>query len=124
LDPAAADAVAPSKEELAAYWRKVAKRALPFLARRPRRNAHAQHLAGTNAERYVTSASLARRPGGCSLIICATAAARRRVGAYSPRVREGFPIAAPVNWKQVERGIRSDSSTVSHPFRRANVSTH
>ena len=29
------DAVAPSKEELAAYWRKVAKRALPFLARRP-----------------------------------------------------------------------------------------
>jgi hypothetical protein len=29
------DAVAPSNEELAAYWRKVAKRALPFLGRRP-----------------------------------------------------------------------------------------
>src|SRR5919109_3710093 len=29
------DAVAPSKEELFAYWRKVAKRALPFLGRRP-----------------------------------------------------------------------------------------
>src|SRR4029453_11452048 len=29
------DAVAPSKEELAAYWRKVAKRALPYLGRRP-----------------------------------------------------------------------------------------
>src|SRR5205085_8111369 len=28
-------AVAPSKEELAAYWRKVAKRALPYLGRRP-----------------------------------------------------------------------------------------
>ena len=29
------DAVAPSKDELAAYWRKVAKRALPYLGRRP-----------------------------------------------------------------------------------------
>src|SRR5437868_4131909 len=29
------DAVAPTKEQLAAYWRKVAKRALPFLGRRP-----------------------------------------------------------------------------------------
>jgi bifunctional non-homologous end joining protein LigD len=29
------DAVVPSKEELAAYWRKVAKRALPYLANRP-----------------------------------------------------------------------------------------
>src|SRR5438309_1921750 len=32
---ASPSAVAPSDEELAAYWRKVAKRALPFLARRP-----------------------------------------------------------------------------------------
>jgi bifunctional non-homologous end joining protein LigD len=29
------DADAPSKEELAAYWRKMAKCALPFLGRRP-----------------------------------------------------------------------------------------
>ena len=29
------DAVVPSKEELAAYWRKVARRALPHLDRRP-----------------------------------------------------------------------------------------
>ena len=29
------NAVAPSKDELAAYWRKVAKRALPYLGRRP-----------------------------------------------------------------------------------------
>ena len=29
------DAVVPSKEELAVYWRRVAKRALPFLANRP-----------------------------------------------------------------------------------------
>jgi len=29
------DAVVPSKEELAAYWRKVATRALPYLANRP-----------------------------------------------------------------------------------------
>jgi hypothetical protein len=28
------------------------------------------------------------------------------VGAYSPRARERFPVAAPVTWAQVERGSR------------------
>ena len=37
------DADAPSKDELAAYWRKVAKRALPYLGRRPLIEAGAAH---------------------------------------------------------------------------------
>jgi bifunctional non-homologous end joining protein LigD len=39
------------------------------------------------------------------------------VGAYSPRVREGFPIAAPVTWKKVERGLGPDAFALDHPFR-------
>jgi bifunctional non-homologous end joining protein LigD len=39
------DAVAPSKEELATYWRKVAKRALPYLGWRPLKLV--QHTRGT-----------------------------------------------------------------------------
>jgi hypothetical protein len=39
------------------------------------------------------------------------------VGAYSPRAREGIPIAAPVSWKQV--GILPDALTMERPFRRA-----
>jgi ABC transporter substrate binding protein len=46
------------------------------------------------------------------------------VGAYSPRVREGFPIAAPVTWKQVERGIKPDAFTMGHPLRPLRVLGH
>lgn len=31
------------------------------------------------------------------------------IGTYSPRARPGFPIAAPVTWKQLERSIKPDA---------------
>lgn len=31
------------------------------------------------------------------------------VGAYSPRVRPGFPVAYPVRWEQGASGIRPDA---------------
>jgi bifunctional non-homologous end joining protein LigD len=33
------------------------------------------------------------------------------VGAFSPRVRPGFPIAAPVTWRQVQRAVAPMRST-------------
>jgi hypothetical protein len=40
------------------------------------------------------------------------------VGAWSPRARAGFPIAAPVSWGQVENGIRAiRSPSCSHATR-------
>src|SRR3954462_14262698 len=39
------------------------------------------------------------------------------IGTYSPRVREGFPIAAPVTWSRLETGIRPDAFTMKSPFR-------
>jgi bifunctional non-homologous end joining protein LigD len=81
----------------------------------------AQRLARTDAHRYVTSASLARRPGRLFIDYLRNGRGTTAVGAYSPRVREGFPIAAPVSWKQVERSIRPDAFTMSHPLRPANV---
>lgn len=41
---------------------------------------------------------------------------RASIGTYSPRARTGFPIAAPVSWKRIERGIRADSFALTHPF--------
>jgi DNA primase len=38
------------------------------------------------------------------------------IGTYSPRARPGFPIAAPVSWKRIERGIRADAFAITHPF--------
>jgi bifunctional non-homologous end joining protein LigD len=39
------------------------------------------------------------------------------LGAYSRRVRERFPIAAPVTWAQVERGIPPGAFTIAQPFK-------
>jgi bifunctional non-homologous end joining protein LigD len=41
------------------------------------------------------------------------------IGAWSPRAREGFPIAAPVTWSQIEAGTGPDAFTMQSPFRRA-----
>jgi bifunctional non-homologous end joining protein LigD len=39
------------------------------------------------------------------------------VAAYSPRARRGFPIAAPVTWAQLMRGIPPDAFTIISPFK-------
>jgi bifunctional non-homologous end joining protein LigD len=75
----------------------------------------AQRLARTDLDRYVTSASLARRPGRLFIDYLRNGRGTTAVGAYSSRVREGFPIAAPVTWKQVERGIEPDAFTMRRP---------
>jgi bifunctional non-homologous end joining protein LigD len=77
----------------------------------------AQRLASTDPDRYVTSASLARRPGRLFIDYLRNGRGTTAVGAYSPRVREGFPIACPVTWKQLQRGIRPDAFTLDHPLR-------
>lgn len=41
---------------------------------------------------------------------------RSFIGPYSPRARPGFPIAAPVSWRRVERGIRANAFAITHPF--------
>ena len=41
---------------------------------------------------------------------------RTTIGPYSPRARPGFPIAAPVGWRSIERGVRADAFTIAHPF--------
>jgi bifunctional non-homologous end joining protein LigD len=211
------DAVAPSKDELAAYWRKVAKRALPYLGRRPlklvrhtrgtifyhkgalppipesvhqlriendiehpdllvfdldpgagvawefviestlrlrkllqdegldswpkttggkglhlmvpidRDISHdaarlyckrlAQRLEATDPARYTTSSAPARRNKRIYIDYLRNGRGTTAIGAYSPRAREGFPVAAPVTWAQVERGIRPDAFTIARPPR-------
>jgi bifunctional non-homologous end joining protein LigD len=76
----------------------------------------AQRLGATDPDRYVTSASLTRRPGRLFIDYLRNGRGTTAVGAYSPRVRQGFPIAAPVTWKQVERGIKPDTFTMRRPL--------
>jgi bifunctional non-homologous end joining protein LigD len=78
----------------------------------------AQQFATTDPERYVTFANLASRPGKLFLDYLRNGRGTTAVGAYSPRARAGFPVAAPVTWKEIERGLRPDAFTMSRPPRR------
>lgn len=72
-------------------------------------------LADKNPRRYTVSAQ-AKRDGRIFLDHLRNGRGATPVGAWSPRVRPGFPIAKPVSWVQVERGIASDAFTMTRPF--------
>ncbi|MBV8506130.1 MAG: hypothetical protein JOZ11_10045 [Alphaproteobacteria bacterium] len=68
----------------------------------------AYRLAATAPDRYVTSATVART-GKLFIDYLRNGRGTTAIGAYSPRVRPGFPIAAPVTWQDIEHGLRSDA---------------
>ena len=78
----------------------------------------AQTLARTNSDRYLMSAEPAGRVGRIFLDYLRNGRGNTAIGAWSPRARPGFPVAAPVTWKQVEQGIRADAFSMGSPFRR------
>jgi bifunctional non-homologous end joining protein LigD len=81
----------------------------------------AQRIAQTDRTRYTTSASMSERKGRLFVDYLRNGRGTTAVGTYSPRARPGFPIAAPVTWKQVERGIRPDAFSIEHPTSRTKT---
>lgn len=79
----------------------------------------AQHLVDADPDRYLLSADPKARRGRIFLDYLRNGRGNTAVGAFSPRSRPGFPIAHPVAWAQVERGIHPDAFTMSHPFKPA-----
>jgi bifunctional non-homologous end joining protein LigD len=73
-------------------------------------------LADHAARHYILSAQASRR-GRIFLDYLRNGRGTTAVGTYSPRVREGFPIAAPVSWARIESGIRPDAFKMNTPFR-------
>jgi bifunctional non-homologous end joining protein LigD len=78
----------------------------------------AQQFAQTDPGCYVTSAQLARRPGKLFLDYLRNGRGTTGVGTYSPRARPCFPVAAPVTWKDIERGLRPNAFSMSRPPKR------
>lgn len=76
----------------------------------------AQRLSLTESGRYITAADPARRAGRIFIDYLRNGRGTTAVGTYSPRARPGFPIAAPVTWRQVENGVRPDAYTMQRPF--------
>ena len=83
----------------------------------------AEKMAGANPARLVTSAGLSKRPGRLFIDYLRNGRGTTAVGALSPRVRSGFPVAHPVTWEQVESGIRPDAFTVDILTRRRGRAT-
>jgi bifunctional non-homologous end joining protein LigD len=78
-------------------------------------NRLAQRLEATAPARYTTSSAPAKRNKRIYIDYLRNRRGTTAIGAYSPRAREGFPVAAPVTWAQVERGIRPDAFTIARP---------
>ncbi|MBH5371732.1 DNA ligase D [Bradyrhizobium glycinis] len=73
-------------------------------------------FAARDPDRYILSAQ-AKRSGRIFLDYLRNGRGTTAIGTYSPRAREGFPIAAPVTWKRIEGGIAPDAFTIDSPFR-------
>jgi bifunctional non-homologous end joining protein LigD len=76
----------------------------------------AQRLAATAPDRYTISSD----PGQRKIFIDYLRNGRgtTAIGAWSPRARAGFPVAIPVSWRQVEKGIRPGAFTMEKRPRR------
>ena len=72
----------------------------------------AQLFAATDPVRY-TASSTANRAGRIFIDYLRNGRGQTAVGAYSPRARQGFPVAAPITWRDVEKGTKPDAFTLS-----------
>ncbi len=77
----------------------------------------AQRLERTRPRLYTTSAAPERRKGHIFIDYLRNGRGTTAVGAYSPRAQPGFPIAAPVTWAQLMRGLAPDAFTMASPFK-------
>ena len=72
----------------------------------------AERLQATAPDRYTLSAR-SNRNGRILIDYLRNGRGSTVVGAYSPRALSGFPIAVPLSWNDLARGIRTDSFSMS-----------
>lgn len=71
-------------------------------------------LAATDRGRYTTMAGAANRIGKLFIDVKRNGRGCTAIGTWSPRALQGFPIAKPVTWDDIERGIRPDAFTLGN----------
>jgi bifunctional non-homologous end joining protein LigD len=77
-----------------------------------------QRVASADPGRYTIAADPRQREGRIFLDYLRNGRGTTAIGAWSPRARPGFPIARPVTWRDVEKGVRADAFTIANPRRR------
>src|SRR3954467_6344338 len=95
----------------------------PVLRDKAHRVAHqlVAAFAARHPHRYLLSAQ-AKRRDRIFLDYLRNGRGTTAIGTYSPRARQGFPIAAPVTWKRIESGIAPNAFTMDSPFRTRSTS--
>lgn len=79
----------------------------------------ADRMVQADRRRYTISPTPQERGGRIYIDYLRNGRGNTAVGAYSPRAREGFPIAAPVTWRDVEHGMNPDAFSIQRvPKRR------
>lgn len=73
----------------------------------------ARRLEAMDRARYTISSAPAQRNKRIYIDYLRNGRGTTAVGAYSPRAQNRFPVAAPVTWAQVERGMRADAFTIA-----------
>ncbi len=75
----------------------------------------AQRMTSTAPGRYLTVADPTKRSERIFIDYLRNGRGNTAIGTYSPRVRESFPVAAKVTWKEIENGIPPDAFSMSDP---------
>jgi bifunctional non-homologous end joining protein LigD len=83
--------------------------------------AAAERLSRTDPVRYTLAAASELRAGRIYIDYLRNGRGSTAVGAYSPRARSGFPVAAPVTWSEVEARTAPDAYTMDRPPRRGRL---
>jgi bifunctional non-homologous end joining protein LigD len=77
----------------------------------------AERLAAEDPARYTIRSGPGKRPGKIFIDYLRNGRGQTAIGAFSPRARPGFPVAAPVRWEDLDAGVRPDTFTIAHPPR-------
>jgi len=70
-------------------------------------------LAAANPSKFTINSAPQHRHGRIFIDYLRNGRGTTAAGAFSPRARAGFPIAAPIPWKQIERGIEANAYSIT-----------
>jgi bifunctional non-homologous end joining protein LigD len=97
------------------------ERPVPHDAARQYARSLVQKLVEQRPHAYLLLASPAARRGKIFIDYLRNGRGNTAIGAYSPRAHPNLPIACPISWSQVEKGIPPDAFTMGHSFRPARA---